>query len=58
MLNRIMKRKIAIIGAGNMGSAIAASLPVDKYEVVCTAASEKNGEASCRGTPGRDADPQ
>lgn len=38
---KIMKRKIAIIGAGNMGSAIAASLPVDKYEVVCTAASER-----------------
>lgn len=32
--------KIAVIGAGNMGSAIAASLPAAEYEVVCTARSQ------------------
>ena len=52
MLNRIMKRKIAIIGAGNMGSAIAASLPLDKYEVVCTAASEKTVKRLAEELPG------
>lgn len=31
--------KIAVIGAGNMGSAIAASLPEGEFDVVCTAAS-------------------
>ncbi len=36
-----MKKKIAIIGAGNMGSAIAASLPTDQYDIVCTTATEK-----------------
>lgn len=30
-------KKIAIIGAGNMGSAIAASLPAGEYDVTCTA---------------------
>lgn len=37
--------KIAIIGAGNMGSAVAASLPVGEYEVVCTARTQKTLES-------------
>lgn len=36
-----MKKKIAILGCGNMGGAIAASLPADSYSVVCTAATEQ-----------------
>lgn len=39
-----MKKKIAIIGSGNMGSAIAASLPSEQYSIICTAASEKTLE--------------
>lgn len=34
-------KKIAIIGAGNMGSAIAASLIGQEYQIVCTAASRQ-----------------
>lgn len=33
-------KKIAIIGAGNMGSAVAASLTGVDYEIICTAASQ------------------
>lgn len=40
-----MKKKIAILGCGNMGGAIAASLPTENYSVVCTAATE---ETLCR----------
>lgn len=36
-----MWKKIAVIGAGNMGSAIAASVVGDGCQVVCTAATEK-----------------
>ena len=36
--NQYKMKKIAIIGAGNMGSAIAASLEGRGYRVVCTAA--------------------
>lgn len=46
-----MKKKIAIIGSGNMGSAIAASLPAEQYSVVCTAASEKTLEKIGREIP-------
>lgn len=35
-----MKKKIVIIGAGNIGMALASSLPTDTYDVVCTDASE------------------
>lgn len=34
-------KKIAIIGAGNMGSAVAASLCGSDYEIICTAASQR-----------------
>lgn len=34
-------KKIAIIGAGNMGSAVAESLKGSKYEITCTAASQR-----------------
>ncbi|MDE5976026.1 MAG: NAD(P)-binding domain-containing protein [Muribaculaceae bacterium] len=39
-----MKKKIAIIGCGNMGGAIAASLPLDKYNVIGAVASEASAE--------------
>ncbi|MDE6791739.1 MAG: pyrroline-5-carboxylate reductase [Muribaculaceae bacterium] len=47
-----MKKKIAIIGTGNMGSAVAASLPAEDYEVVCTAASRSTLERIKKELPG------
>ena len=34
-------KKIAILGAGNMGSAVAESLKGSEYEISCTAASQR-----------------
>lgn len=45
-------KKIAIIGAGNMGSAIAASLPTDRYDITCTAATDSTLERLRESLPG------
>ncbi len=34
-------KKIAILGAGNMGSAVAESLKDSEYEITCTAATQR-----------------
>ncbi|MDE6576827.1 MAG: pyrroline-5-carboxylate reductase [Muribaculaceae bacterium] len=46
------KKKFAILGSGNMGSAIAASLPTDKYDIVCTAATDKTLDRISKDLPG------
>lgn len=45
-------KKIAIIGAGNMGSAVAASLCGSDYEVCCTAASQATLDRLTASLPG------
>ena len=49
--NQYKMKKIAIIGAGNMGSAIAASLEGRGYRVVCTAATSATLEKLAESIP-------
>lgn len=52
METNLKKRKIAVIGGGNIGSAIASSLPTDVYDIVCTVASAKSEKRLAQQLPG------